>query len=138
MTTTQPTIATGPTTTDPLRRVIWLDVAACGVLGIGLVGLAGPVADLLDIESSAPVVAAGAFLTVLAVGLVWLARASTPARLRLTPWSAAGDVAWAVGSVALAAAAPLSGVGRVLVAVQGLAVAGMAVAKTSAHPHARR
>lgn len=138
MTTTQPTLTAGPATTEPLRRVIWLDVAACGVLGLGLLGLARPVADLLDIESSAPIVAAGAFLAVLAVGLVWLARASTPLLLRLTPWSAAGDVAWAVASVALAAAAPLSGVGRVLVAAQGLAVAGMAVAKTSARRHAGR
>lgn len=134
MTTTTALVTSNGTTdrAEPLRRVLRLDVAACAIPGIALVALARPVADLLDVDDATPIVVAGAFLVVLAVDLALLARSSTATLLRLTPWSAAGDVAWAVGSVALALLAPLSGIGRALLVGQGLAVAGMAAAKLAA------
>lgn len=134
-TTTAPAVRTTDAT-EGLRRVIRLDVAACAVPGIALVALAGPVAELLDVDNTTPIVVAGVFLVVLAADLALLARSSTSILLRLTPWSAAGDLAWAVGSAALALLAPLSGVGRFVVLAQGLAVAGMAIAKLSARRRA--
>lgn len=139
MTTTTTTAAPAEHATngvDGLRRVIRLDVAACAGPGIALVGLAGPVADLLGVDGTTPIVVAGVFLVALAVDLALLARSSTATLLRLTPWSAAGDMAWALGSVALALLAPLSGIGRAVVLAQGLAVAGMAFAKLAARRRA--
>ncbi|QGG96424.1 hypothetical protein [Actinomarinicola tropica] len=135
-TTTTAAATTAPDRTRTLRAVMNLDVAACAVPGLALVELAGPVADVLGIENATPVTAAGAFLVVLAAELALLARAPARLLLRLTPWSAAGDAAWALGSAAVAAIAPLSGIGRLVVLAQGLAVAGMAVAKLRARRQA--
>ena len=135
MTTTTAPLAPRTATDAPLRRVIRVDVVACAGSGALLLAAAGPLADVLDVTNAAPIQAAGAFLVVLGLALAVLARTPHDVLVRLTPWSAAGDALWATGSLAIAAAAPLSGVGRALVAAQGLAVAGMAVAKLMARRH---
>ena len=112
-----------------LRRLLLADAAICAVSGIGLVVFRSPIADLVGRDSTTALAAIGTFLAVLAIGLSSLARAHRRTMLRLTPWSAEGDLLWAAASLAVAAVASLNGTGRVLVLIQAVAVAGMGVAK---------
>lgn len=127
-------------TTDPVddvRRVLVADAVLCATSGAVLVAAARPLADLAGVDPAWPLAAAGAFLLALAVGLAVLARSSSRRVLALTPWSAEGDLLWAVGSFAVAAGVSLTGPGRALIAAQGLVVAGMALLKTRAVRAAR-
>jgi hypothetical protein len=136
-TSTTTMIAAPDAATARLRRVIQTDVALCAVSGVALVAGAGALADLADVEGGGPIVAAGAFLLLLAGALTWLSRAPAEALVRLAPWSAEGDFAWAVGSVALAVAMSMSGTGRALLVAQAVVVAGVGAAKLAAHRGAR-
>jgi len=129
-----------PSTDDAmlrLRRVIQTDVGLCAASGVVLVLGAGALADLADVSGGGPIVAAGAFLLLLAGALTWLSRAPAEALVRLAPWSAEGDFAWVIGSVALAVAVSMSATGRVLLVTQAVVVAGMGAAKLAAHRNAR-
>lgn len=136
------TLTHAPNTTDAppaarLRRVIRFDAALCVASGAALLGGAGPLADLADVDGEGTILAAGAFLVVLAAALAWLSRAPVDVLVRLTPWSADGDFVWALGSVALAVTVSMSGAGRGLLVAQALAVAGVGVLKLVAHRTAR-
>src|SRR3546814_1392977 len=121
-----------------LRRVFRLDVALCASSGVLLVAAAGALADLVDMDGGGPIAAAGVFLIVLAGALAWLAQAGAETVLALTVPSAAGDLAWSVGSVLVAAPVTMNGLGQVLVLPPAAAVAGMAVAKLTARRAAAR
>ena len=136
-TTSTPAAAETDAAIIRLRRVIQTDVALCAVSGVALVVGAGVLADLADVNGEAAIDAAGGFLVLLAGALRWLSRAPVEALVRLTPWSAEGDFAWAVGSVVLAVAGSMSGPGRALLVAQAVAVAGMGGAKLVAHRGAR-
>lgn len=130
-------IATRTAPTD-LRRVIAEDAVLCGVSGAVLLVGAAPLADLVDLDGGGPLIAIGAFLIALAAALAWLRQAPTAELLRLSPISAAGDLAWAVASLVVAVAVSMNTAGRVAVVVQGLVVAGVGAAKLRARRAALR
>jgi hypothetical protein len=125
------------TPTDQVRRVMRADAVLCAVLGVGLVAGAGPVADLIGVDPSWSVAAAGAFLLGLAAALFAISRAAVRPLLALTPWSAEGDFVWAAASVVVAVTVSLTGPGRALIAGQGLVAVAMGVAKLQAVRAAR-
>lgn len=107
----------------PLRRVLLLDAAASGALGLaGLVG-STVLDDLLGLPA-ALLLGVGVFLVVYALGLVGLAR-MTPVPRGLTLVVVLGNSAWVLMSVALVVGAweRLTVVGVVVVLAQAAAVA---------------
>jgi len=143
MTTTHPVtgttvapVAAGDAATA-LQRLVQLDAGVAAASGAALMAAAGPLSDLAGVPSTTPSRIVGAFLLLLAVDLVWLGTTSHGNRLRWVPASAAGDLAWAVASVAVAALADLTGPGRALIVVQGLAVLAIGEAKLLLHRRAR-
>lgn len=135
-TITTPTRPTRSTAWQPVRRVLHGDAALCAVSGaVALLG-ARPLADLADLDGGGPVAAVGAFLLLLGADLALLARAGDRLVRRLNPWSAAGDLAWVAASLVVAVTVDMSGVGRALVLAQALVVAGVAIAKATAHRQA--
>jgi hypothetical protein len=140
MTTTVPTSTSFTDTLSAVaavRRVVQADAVLCLVAGGVLVAGFAPIADVAGIEPTWPVAAVGAFLLLLGVNLLLLARAAARHLLALTPWSADSDFAWVVASVVVAVAASMTGPGRALVLAQAVAVAGMGVAKLRAVRAAR-
>ena len=97
--------------------------------GSALLAAAGPVSDLVGVSTTGPVRAVGALLVVLGMGMAWLGSAGDNARQRWVPLSAAGDIAWAVASFAVALVGDLSGPGRALILVQGVLVLAVGEAK---------
>ena len=79
--------------------------------GFALLAAADAISDLAGVATTGPVRAVGAFLVVLGMGLAWLGSAGDDARQRWIPLSAAGDIAWALASFALAFVADLSAAG---------------------------
>lgn len=122
---------------NELRRIIQADVALCAVSGLVLLLGAGALADLADVDGGGVIGGAGVFLIVLAGALAWLSRAPSSVLLRLAPWSADGDFAWALASVGLAIGVSMSGAGRALLVAQALVVAWVGAAKLVAHREAR-
>ena len=107
----------------PLRRVLLLDAAASGALGLaGLVG-SSVLDDLLGLPA-ALLLGVGVFLVGYALGLVGLARMS-PVPRGLTLVVVLGNSAWVLMSVALVVGAweRLTVVGVVVVLAQAAAVA---------------
>ncbi|MDL5158211.1 hypothetical protein [Actinomycetospora termitidis] len=107
----------------PLRRVLLLDAAASGALGV--LGAAGSSAldDLLGLPA-ALLLGVGVFLVVYALGLVVLSRLATVPR-GLTWVVVLGDGAWVLASVALVVGiwSDLTVLGAVVVLAQAAAVA---------------
>lgn len=122
---------------DQLRSLMGADAALAAVSGLVLVLAGGPLSDLAGVDTAGPARLAGAFLLVLAVDLALLARATDAARQRWVPVSAAADLLWAAGSIAVAVLAELSGPGRALVAAQGVLVLGIGEAKLVLHRRGR-
>jgi hypothetical protein len=141
MTTTTVHPTTGFTETlaavTGVRRVVQADAVLCLVSGGLLFAAAAPIADVAGLEPTWPVAAVGAFLLLLGVNLLFLARAAARHLLAITPWSAESDFAWAIASVAVAVTVSMTGTGRALVLVQAVAVAAMGVAKLRAVRAAR-
>lgn len=123
---------------NELRRIIRADVALCAASGLVLLLGAGALADLADVDGGGVIAGAGVFLLALAAALAWLSRAPAAVVVRLAPWSADGDFAWALASVALAVGVSMSGAGRALLVAQALVVAGIGGAKLTAHRAARQ
>ena len=120
-----------------VRRVVQADAVLCLVSGGLLFAGASPLAELAGLEPTWPVAAVGAFLLLLGVNLLVLARASARHVLAITPWSAESDFAWAVASVVVALAVSMSGPGRAIVLAQAVVVAAVGVAKLRAVRAAR-
>jgi len=120
-----------------LRRVFLVDVALCAATGALLLAAADPLADLADVSTTSGIRAAGAFLVALAAALAGAARTTTTTLVRVAPWSAAGDLGWALGSFVVALAVDMSAAGRILVVLQALVVVGVAAAKLTARRSAR-
>ena len=112
-----------------LQDLVRADAIVCAVSGFALLAAADALADLAGVATTGPVRAVGAFLVVLGMGLAWLGSAGDDARQRWIPLSAAGDIAWALASFALAFVADLSGPGRALILVQGVLVLAIGEAK---------
>jgi len=121
--------ATQADATVAVRRVVLADAAVTGAGGALLLATASWTADLVGLANSGPVVIIGAFFVVLAAVMALLGRADDERLLRLVPLNAVGDLGWAVASVATVVLVDLSGTGRVLIAVQALAVLAIGEAK---------
>ncbi|MEO6318567.1 MAG: hypothetical protein ABIP36_07280 [Acidimicrobiales bacterium] len=112
-----------------VRRVVQADAAVTAVGGIVVLAAAEPVADLLGLATTGPVLAVGAVFVALSLVLALLGRADARSMLRLVPINAAGDLVWAAASIGVAALAELSGTGRALIAVQAVVVLAVGEAK---------
>jgi hypothetical protein len=115
--------------THDLRRLLRADAALCLISGSVVAAAARPLADLLGVTSTAPILATAGVLAVVGLALVGLAAAP---RVLLAPGSvlsATGDAVWALGFATVAVLAPLSGPGRALVLAQAAVVAGIGLAK---------
>ncbi len=111
-------------------RLLQLDGVLCATMGAAMALAAGPVCDLLGTDATGVVRAVGIALVAYAVALAVGAQSRWSVRIL----GAAGiaNIGWTVGSLAVAAAADLSPIGRVLVAAQGLVVGLLAVAQLRA------
>jgi hypothetical protein len=125
------------TAVSGVRRIVQADAVLCLVSGGLLFAGASPIADVAGLEPTWPVAAVGAFLLLLGVNLLFLARAAARHLLAITPWSAETDFAWAVASVVVALAVSMTGPGRALVLAQAVVVAMVGVAKLRAVRAAR-
>jgi hypothetical protein len=85
------------TPTDDLRRLLRADAALCLISGAVVAAAARPLADLLGVTSTAPILATAGVLAVVGIALVGLATAPR-AVLAAGALSAAGDAVWASGS----------------------------------------
>ena len=121
-----------------LRVALKLDAVVTGANGAAYLALAGPIGDLLELPASA-LRGAGAFLLVFAA-VVWLLSerpAPGPAAVRAV---IAANVAWALGSLGLAAAGweSPSTVGTVWIVLQALTVSGFATLQAAGQARAQR
>jgi len=112
-----------------LQDLVRADAIVCAVGGFALLAAADAISELAGVATTGPVRAVGAFLVVLGMGLAWLGSTGDDARQRWIPLSAAGDIAWALASFALAFVADLSAAGRALILVQGVLVLAIGEAK---------
>jgi hypothetical protein len=112
-----------------LRRLLRADAALCLVSGAVVAAAARPIADLLDVTSTSPILVTAGVLVVVGLALVALAAAPRAVLAVGSALSAAGDAVWAIGFAAVAVLAPLSGEGRALVLAQAALVAAIGLAK---------
>ncbi|MCW5649602.1 MAG: hypothetical protein KIS62_07655 [Ramlibacter sp.] len=89
-----------------LQRVLWVDAASCVAVGVPQVGLSAELAAWLHLPA-ALLMGTGVFLLAYAAAVLWIA-ARDPLPRRLVGVIVAGNLAWAVGCVALLAAGGLS------------------------------
>ncbi len=134
MTAVHPTTFTDQTpreaeATTVVRRVVQADAALTAVGGGVVLAAAEPVADLLGLATTGPVLAVGAFFMALSLVLALVGRTDARQLLRVVPINAVGDLAWAAASIGVAALADLSGTGRALIAVQAVVVLAVGEAK---------
>jgi hypothetical protein len=109
-----------------LKRVLILDAASCLGMGAVLVPAAGALAEPLGLPSGL-IGSAGLLLVPLGLFILWLGMraAAAPAFVYLV---IAGNVIWATESILLAFGdATITPLGTLFVAVQGVAVFGLAV-----------
>ncbi len=127
-----------------LSRVMWADAASCAATGALQLSAGGPLAALTGLP--APLLqGTGAFLLAYACVAAWIARRRPVART-LIGVVALGNVAWAVGCVALAAGGfmALTGWGVAWLAVQAAVVLALAdlqwtgLRRTRGEPHGLR
>ncbi len=111
-----------------VRRSVQADAALTAGGGVVVLAAAEPVADLVGVATTGPVIAVGAFFVALSLVLAVLGRTDARHLLRLVPINAVADLAWATASIGVAALADLSGTGRALIAIQAVAV--LAVGET--------
>ncbi|MEJ2871295.1 hypothetical protein WCD74_26295 [Actinomycetospora sp. OC33-EN08] len=107
----------------PLRRVLLLDAAASGALGVASAAGSSALDDLLGLPPGL-LLGVGVFLVVYALGLVALARLATVPR-PLTWVVVLGNTAWVLASVALVVGtwSGLTAPGAAVVLAQAAAVA---------------
>jgi hypothetical protein len=124
MTAVQPPITAdrSPSPLGALRQLMLADAVFTLVAGIALLLAADPLADEAGLATSGPLLAIGAFFVVLAGVVAAVGRASEDLLPRLVPLNGIGDLGWAAASVIVSLSADLSGSGRALVLVQGVAV----------------
>lgn len=101
------------------RRLLRVDAALCGGLGLVAATAAPGLADLLGVSSATAVRWVGVALVVYALDLLLAARSRFARQAVLV--AGAGSLLWEAASLAVAAFGGLSGVGQVLVVAQGLA-----------------
>lgn len=124
-----------------LARILMLDAATCGLMGLLLVLAAGPVAGLTAIPA-ALLFYAGALLIPIALYMVVVARIGTANALAV--WLVIlGNVGWVVASLGLFAVVAPNGIGVAFILAQALVVAALAWlehstwrAGTARHPSA--
>ena len=111
-----------------LRTVLKLDAASCLAMAAIVIPLSGMLSEPLGIEATA-LSAAAATLIPIGLFVLWLGtRREAPAVL--VALVIAGNIAWAVASVAAAGTVPaITSLGRAAVAGQGLAVLVLAIAE---------
>ena len=107
-----------------LRRVLALDAASCAAMGLGMSLAAAPLAALFGLPAEL-VRTAGLLLLPLAAFIAWLA--SRPAPPPLLVWVViVGNAAWTAESFALLGQHDPTPLGAGFVALQALAVLGLA------------
>ena len=116
----------------PLRTLLLIDAATCVATGSVAIAAAGPIADLLGLDSHAWVRGVGVFLVAYSAALWSLARANPVTARRGALVTTAGDGVWVVATVALVIAGAFSGAGIAVVGAVGLAVAALGAAKAEA------
>lgn len=118
---TSRTLPTRTSSDRSLRGALRLDAAASGALGLAGLLLAPTLGDLVG--APAPVVlGVGAFFVAFAASLLLLA--ARPVVPRPLAWTVVlGNAAWMIASVVVAALAPLTTAGVVVVLAQAAAVA---------------
>lgn len=89
-----------------LPRVLWADAASCVATGALQVGLTGPLAQLLHLPAPL-LMGTGLFLLAYAAVVAWVATRNPLPRAAVGA-IVAGNLAWAVGCVALLAAGGLA------------------------------
>ncbi len=130
---TSPGTSTAPVAAAPsdrTRPLLQLDGALCAAMGGALALATGPAADLLGTDATGVVRAVGIALAVYGVALV--AGAGTGRARGLLLAAGAGNLGWEVASLAGAALAELSTVGRLVVAAQGLVVGALGLVQLRA------
>ena len=119
--------STAPSST---ARLLQLDGVLCAAMGLAISVGAGPVAEVLGSPATGVVRLVGIALVVYGVDLLAASRSRWAAQaLRIAGF---GNLGWEVASLAVAAFADLSTTGRVLVAVQGVAVGALGVVQLRA------
>ena len=111
-------------------RLLQVDGVLCAAMGGALALATGPAADLLGTDATGVVRAVGVALVVYGVAL--FACAGTRRARELLLAAGVGNLGWEVASLAVAAFAELSTVGRVLVAAQGLVVGALGLVQLRA------
>ena len=119
-----------PAASSTPARLLRLDGVLCAGMGGAMALATGPTAELLGTDATGVVRAVGIALVVYGVAL--LAAAGTRRVTTSLRTAGVGNLAWEVGSLAVAALAELSTAGRVLVAAQGLAVGALGVVQLRA------
>ena len=110
--------------TSFLRRILALDAASCAAMGLGLGLAAAPLAALFGLPETL-VRTAGLLLLPLAAFIAWLA--SRPAPPPLLVWVViVGNLGWTAESFALLGQYDPTPLGTAFVALQALAVLGLA------------
>jgi hypothetical protein len=123
-------VATPPDpATHDLRRLLRADATLCLVSGAVVAAAARPIADLLDVTATGPILATAGVLVVTGLALVALAKAPRAVLSAGSALSAIGDALWAIGFAGVALLTPLSGPGRALVLAQAALVAAIGLAK---------
>lgn len=115
-----------------LRNLFLFDAATCAATGLVAITAAGPVADLLGVDSHAWVRGVGAFLVVYSVSLWSLSRAPRATAVLGAVATAVGDGVWVAVTVALAIAGAFSGAGIAVMSAVGVVVAALGTAKFDA------
>ncbi|WP_181703662.1 hypothetical protein [Chthonobacter albigriseus] len=118
----------------PLRPILMADAAACLVMGIGLIGLAGPLEPLTGLSQTFAMVAGALLLPVAAFILVVASRPAIPAAGVAV--IVAGNVGWIAASLLILATGMVqtTALGTTLVLAQAAAVAVITALEHAARP----
>jgi hypothetical protein len=122
---------------DRLGALLLIDAAMCAACGAVAIAAAGPVVDLLGVESQAWVRGIGVFLVVYSLALWSLTRVNRSIAVRGAAATAVGDGVWVAATVALVIAGVFSGVGIAVMIATGLVVGALGTAKVDAIRSAR-
>ena len=122
--------STSTSTSTGAARLLRLDGVLCAAMGGAMAIAPGPAADLLGTSATGVVRAVGIALTV--YGAALLASAGTRRARAALRTAGVANLGWELASLAVAALAELSTLGRVLVAGQGLVVGALGVVQLRA------
>ena len=117
--------------TGRLRTLLTIDGAMCLASGAVAVVGAGPIADLLGVESSGAVRAVGLFLLVYGLDLLLLARWRGTLAERGAAATAVGDALWVASTIVLVASGAFSGGGVLVMLAMAVPVAALGITKTA-------